>query len=72
MKTNPNVPVLDPLWLANSKYVDLEYYNYVMLGAKQKYLADLKAGSFTRFHEILFHYLNLNSVNGGKGVFDFA
>ena len=72
MKTNLNVPVLDPLWLANSKYVDLEYYNYVMLGAKQKYLADLKAGSFTRFHEILFHYLNLNTVIVDKGVFDSA
>jgi hypothetical protein len=72
MKTNLNVPVLDPLWLANSKYVDFEYYNYIMLDAKQKYLNDLKAGSFNRFHEILFHYLNLNTVIVDGGVFDAA
>ena len=72
MKNNLNVPVLDPLWLANSKYVDLEYYTYVMLGAKQKYLADLNSGSFIRFHEILFHYLNLNTVIVDKGVYDSA
>jgi hypothetical protein len=70
MKTNLNVPVLDPLWLANSKYVDLEYYTYIMFGAKQKYLADLNSGSFSRFHEILFHYLNLNTVIVDKGVYD--
>ena len=70
MKSNLNVPVLDPLWLANSKYVDLEYYNYVLLDAKQKYLADLKSGSFSRFHEILFHYLNLNTVIVDKGMYD--
>jgi hypothetical protein len=72
MQANLNVPVLDPLWLANSKYVDFEYYNYIMLGAKQRYLADLEAGSFGRFHEILFHYLNLNTVIVDGGVFDAA
>lgn len=72
MKSNLHEPVLDPLWLAKSKYVDLEYYNYVLLGAKQKYLADLKSGSFSRFHEILFHYLNLNTVIVDKGVYDSA
>lgn len=70
MKTNLHEPVLDPLWLANSKYVDLEYYTYIMLGAKQKYLADIKSGSFARFHEILFHYLNLNTVIVDRGVYD--
>lgn len=70
MKTNLHEPVLDPLWLANSKYVDLEYYTYVMLGAKQKYLKDLNAGSFSRFHEILFNYLNLNTVIVDRGVYD--
>jgi len=70
MKTNLHEPVLDPLWLANSKYVDLEYYTYIMLGAKQKYLASLKSGSFSRFHEILFNYLNLNTVIVDKGVYD--
>lgn len=70
MKTNLHEPVLDPLWLANSKYVDLEYYTYIMLGAKQKYLASIKAGSYARFHEILFHYLNLNTVIVDRGVYD--
>lgn len=72
MKSNLHEPVLDPLWLANSKYVDLEYYTYIMLDAKQKYLADLNSGSFARFHEILFHYLNLNTVIVDQGVFDAA
>lgn len=70
MKTNLHEPVLDPLWLANSKYVDLEYYTYIMLGAKQRYLASLKTGSYSRFHEVLFHYLNLNTVIVDRGVYD--
>lgn len=70
MKANLHVPVLDPLWLANSKYVDLEYYTYIMLGAKQKYLAELKSGTFSRFHEVLFHYLNLNTAIVDGGMYD--
>jgi hypothetical protein len=72
MKTSLHTPILDPLWLANSKYVDLEYYTYIMLGAKQNYLAELKSGSFSRFHEILFQYLNLNTAIVDKGIYDAA
>jgi hypothetical protein len=72
MKTLQKDPILDPLWLTKAKYLDLEYYNYVLLDAKQKYLAHLKTGSFDRFHEILFNYLNINTAVVDRGVYDAA
>ena len=69
MKTlNPKL-VLDPMWICQANFVDLEYYTYVLLDAKQKYLCNLSTG-FANFYEIVFHYLNLNTIIADKKVYD--
>lgn len=65
---NPKL-VLDPMWLCQANFVDLEYYTYVLLDAKQKYLSNLDT-DFSNFYEIVFHYLNLNTVIADKKVYD--
>ena len=68
MKTlNPKL-VLDPMWLCQANYVDLEYYTYVLLDAQQKYLKNLES-DFSNFHEIIFHYLNLNTILADKKLY---
>ena len=61
--------VLDPMWLCQANYVDLEYYTYVLLDARKKYLSNLASG-FGNFYEIVFHYLNLNTVIADKKMYD--
>ena len=69
MKTlNPKL-VLDPMWLCQANFVDLEYYNYILLDAKQKYLSNLEI-DFSNFYEIIFHYLNLNTIIADKKIYD--
>ena len=65
---NPKL-VLDPMWLCQANYVDLEYYNYVLLDAQQKYLKNLEV-DFSNFYEISFHYLNLNTIIADKKLYD--
>lgn len=65
---NPKL-VLDPLWLCQANYVDLEYYTYVLLDAQQKYLKNLEA-DFSNFYEIAFHYFNLNTVLADKKLYN--
>lgn len=65
---NPKL-VLDPMWLCQANYVDLEYYTYVLLDAKQKYLKNLEI-DFSNFYEIIFHYLNLNTVIADKKLYN--
>jgi hypothetical protein len=63
---NPKL-VLDPAWICKAYTLDLEYYQYLLLGAQQVYLRNLELGKFDNFYEIAFHYFNLNSViSGGK------
>lgn len=54
--------VLDPLWITKSRYLDPEYFNYILLDASMKYKQELAEGSIDRFYEILFHILNLNNL----------
>jgi len=61
--------VLDPMWLCQANFVDLEYYTYVLLDAKQKYLTHLST-DFSYFYEIAFNYLNLNTIIADKKVYD--
>ena len=65
---NPKL-VLDPMWLCRANFVDLEYYTYVLLDARQKYLRNLER-DFSNFYEIVFHYLNLNTVIADKKIYD--
>ncbi len=65
---NPKL-VLDPMWLCQANYVDLEYYTYVLLDAKQKYLKNLEV-DFSNFYEIIFHYLNLNTIIADKKLYN--
>lgn len=65
---NPKL-VLDPMWICQANFVDLEYYTYVLLDAKQKYLHNLESG-FANFYEVVFHYLNLNTIIADKKVYD--
>lgn len=72
MKTlNPKL-VLDPLWLCHANFVDLEYYSYVLLDAKQKYMKSLSSGDFSHFYEIAFNYFNLNTALADKKIYDSA
>lgn len=61
--------VLDPMWLCQANYFDLEYYTYVLLGAKKTYLDNLER-NFSNFYEIVFHYLNLNTIIADKKMYD--
>ena len=65
---NPKL-VLDPLWLCQANHVDLEYYTYIIMGARKNYLDNLENG-FSNFYEIVFHYLNLNTVIADKKIYD--
>ena len=63
---NPKL-VLDPAWICKAYTLDLEYYQYLLLGAQQVYLRNLELGKFDNFYEIAFHYFNLNlTKSGGK------
>lgn len=66
---NPK-PVLDPLWMCQANFVDLEYYTYVLLDAKQKYLRSLEEGNKSHFYEVAFNYFNLNTVLADKKLYD--
>lgn len=65
---NPKL-VLDPMWLCQANYVDLEYYTYVLLDAQSKYLRNLHQ-DFSNFYEVVFHYLNLNTIIADKKLYD--
>jgi|LakMenEpi03Aug12_release.lakeMendotaPanAssembly.Ray.scaffolds.fasta_scaffold00021_8 hypothetical protein len=65
---NPKL-VLDPMWLCQANFVDLEYYTYILMDAKQKYLNQLET-DFSNFYEIAFHYLNINTIIADKKVYD--
>jgi hypothetical protein len=65
---NPKL-VLDPMWLCQANFVDLEYYTYILMDAKQQYLTNLGT-DFSNFYEIAFHYLNINTIIADKKVYD--
>lgn len=58
--------ILDPLWITKGKYLDAEYFNYILLAAGQKFKKELDDENTDHFEEVLFHILNLNNlaVNG--------
>lgn len=64
-------PILDPLWITKGSYLDPEYFNYILLAAKQKYEVDLEEGNLDYFYEIFFHSLNLNNLAVDGNMFDF-
>jgi hypothetical protein len=70
MKSLNPKQVLDPTWICQAHAVDLEYYTYLLLGAQQTYLKNLKNGRFDNFYEIAFHYLNLNTVIADRKLYD--
>ena len=55
MKSLNPKQILDPTWICQAYKVDLEYYTYLLLGAKQAYLKNLERGKFDNFYEIVFH-----------------
>ena len=63
--------ILDPLWITKGNYIDPEYFNYVLLAARQKYMVDLEEGNLDCFYEIFFHSLNLNNLAVDGSLFDF-
>ena len=55
--------ILDPLWITKGMAgIDPEYYNYILLAANKKFRSNLNAGDISKFNEIMFHSLNLNSL----------
>jgi hypothetical protein len=66
---NPKL-VLDPAWICKAHKLDLEYYNYLLLGAQQTYLKNLESGKFDNFYEIAFHYFNLNTIIADRKLYD--
>jgi hypothetical protein len=64
-------PILDPLWIMKGSYLDPEYFNYILLAARQRCLIDLEEGNLDHFYEIFFHSLNLNNLAVDGNLFDF-
>ena len=63
--------ILDPLWITRKDYVDSEYFKYVLLAARKKYLASEGNVNNENFYEVLFHYLNINNLVLDGNLFDF-
>ena len=63
--------ILDPLWITKGRYLDPEYFAYILLAANQKYKKEIDEGNISRFTEVLFHSLNLNNLAVEGFVFDF-
>lgn len=63
--------ILDSLWLIKARFMDSEYFSYVLLAAAQKYKKDLEEGDLSYFYEVLFHSLNLNTLAVEGNLFDF-
>ena len=61
--------MLNPTWICQAKYFDLEYYSYILLDANKQYLLNLD-NSLANFYEIIFHYLNLNTLITDKKIYD--
>jgi hypothetical protein len=70
MKSINPKQILDPTWICQAYKVDLEYYTYLLLGAKQAYLKNLELGKFDNFYEIVFHYLNINTIISDGKLYD--
>jgi hypothetical protein len=66
---NPKL-VLDPAWICKAHKLDLEYYNYLLLGAQQTYIKNLEEGFFANFYEVAFHYFNLNTLIADRKIYD--
>ena len=58
--------ILDPLWITQGRYLDAEYFNYILLAASEKYKKEIESKKTDHFYEVMFHVLNLNTlaVNG--------
>lgn len=54
--------LLDPLWITQGRYLDAEYFNYVLLDAGTKYRKEIEEGNIDHFYEVMFHILNLNNL----------
>ena len=63
--------ILDPMWITKKNYIDSEYFGYILLAARQKYLKALQEGDHQHFYEIMFHYLNLNNLVLDGNMFNF-
>lgn len=69
MKAIKTKMLLDPLWMAKSRNIDLEYYSFILMAAKQSF--DKVIGkSFSNLQEIIFHYLNLHHLRLSGKVYD--
>lgn len=49
---------------------DVEKQLYILLAMEQKFNAAMKSGDVTRFYEIVFHFLNINSLNADRKLYD--
>ncbi len=62
---------LDPLYLINSESsIDREWLSYTILGAMQKYKAELSKDNLQVFGEIFLHYFNLSTISTLNIIFD--
>jgi len=69
MKAIKTKVLLDPLWMARSKNIDLEYYSLKLMAAKQSFEKVIDK-SFSNLQEIIFHYLNINHLEFTGKVYD--
>lgn len=69
MKSIKNKALLDPLWMARSRNIDLEYYEFILMAAKQSFDKAMIKG-YSNLQEIIFHYLNINHIISEGRIFD--
>lgn len=61
--------ILDPLWITKGRYLDAEYFNYILLDASSKYKKEIEEANIDHFYEVLFHVLNLNNLAVKGNIF---
>ena len=67
-----NRVLLSPTWMfdKNDRNLDTEYMYYILMANKQKFDKEIKAGKINHFFELIFHYLNLNTLLSEHKVYD--
>lgn len=63
--------IAQPDWvLRSSNMLDDEMQQYLTLAMEQKFDAAIKAEDVTKFYEIIFHFLNINTLKADNKLYD--
>jgi len=63
--------ILKPDWIINERHLlDNEYQTYILKAAENKFYKQITKENMEHFYEIVFHYLNLNTIIGKGKLYD--